>query len=153
MAETFVRKQIASSVPLGFGYNYYVGQYLEKYILALGERKILAVRCPGCGKVVVPPRSTCGRCDREMEEWLEVGPEGTVENFTAAFVRVKDGLVKDLDEPRIIGMIRLDGADSLMDAEIRGVSPGEVKTGLRVKAVWSEKIKGKVTDLSHFEPV
>ena len=47
-------------VPLSFTYNYRVGAWLDKYIDGLGEKKILAVKCPECGKVILPPRQVCG---------------------------------------------------------------------------------------------
>ena len=153
METTLQRKIVTPFVPLTFGYNHYVGKYLERYIQALGERKILGIKCSGCGRVVVPPRSTCGRCDLTMDEWVEVGPEGTVKNFTVAHVKVINGEIKDLTEPAIIGMIHLDGADVLIEGLIKGIKPEDVKPGTRVKAVWKEEMKGRVTDLDHFEPV
>lgn len=153
MNERLKRKTIISRVPLSFGYNYYVGKYLEKFYQGLSEKKIFAVKCSSCGKVVVPPRSYCGTCNKQMEEWVELGEEGTLENYTVAYVTVKTGEVKKLPEPEIIGMVRLNGADSLMDVPIRGLTPEELKPGIKLRVVWAKQLKGQATDISHFEPI
>lgn len=139
-------------VPLTFTYNYRVGQYLQRYMDGLKEQKILGIRCPSCGKVRVPPRSTCGPCNRKMEEWVEVGPAGVVENFTLAHVAIEDGEVRRLAAPSALAMIRLDGADSLVTARVEKLDPASLRAGLRVKAVWKEERTGSVKDLDHFEP-
>ena len=140
-------------VPLTFMYNYRAGAYLEKYLQGLSEKKILGVRCPQCKRVLLPPRSACGPCSAKPEEWVEVAPTGTLENFTVGHVTIeKGGEVKDLGEPVIIGMIRLDGVDSLLTAKVKGLNPDECSTGLRVRAVWKEKPEGTLHDLEHFEP-
>jgi len=153
MGEKFERKIGQSKVPLGFGYAYYVGKPLEKFYQGLSEKKIFAVKCQGCGKVIVPPRTICGECDMEMEEWVELSGEGTLENFTVAHVSVIKGEVKKLEEPQVLGMVKLDGADSLMDMPVQGLKPADLKPGIRLRAVWSEKLKGAATDISHFEPL
>jgi len=143
---------VRPTVPLTFVYNYRVGASMERYLQGLAERKILGVRCPGCGRVLVPPRSACGRCAARPDEWVEVGPAGTLETFTVAHVTVEKGEVRDLDAPVIVGMIRLDGADSLLTARVRGVPHAECRVGRRVRAVWKEAPAGNLHDLVGFEP-
>lgn len=140
-------------VPLDFTYNYRVGQYIERYIKALGEKKIMAVKCQDCGRVFVPPRKICGTCNRILDEWVEVGPEGTIEIFTIGHVKLNKGLVEKIDKPSIIAMVKLDGASSLLPCVINGLDPEKVKKGLRVKAVFKEPPEDSLFDLDHFEPV
>lgn len=139
-------------VPLDYTYNYRVGQYLERYIKELGNKKIMAVKCPKCGKVAVPPREICGWCRVKMDEWVEVGPDGTVENFTIAHVWLNKGAVEKIDVPKVIAMVMLDGATvplaAWLEAEV-----GSVKKGMKVKAVFKEPAGDALSDLSHFEPV
>ncbi len=144
---------INSVVPLDFPYNYRVGIPLEKYIRGLAEGKLWAVTCPGCKKVVTPPRTICGICNKEMNEWVEVGPEGTVENYTIGYVTLDKGAVQDAGEPTLIGMIKLDGATSLLPGIITGMKPEELTLGARVRAVFKAEPEGTVQDLDHFEPV
>ncbi len=153
MAEKAERSVVEVEVPLDFTYNYRVGQYLERYIKGLGEKKILGVRCSGCSKVTVPPRNFCGACNRVMDEWVEVGPEGTVENYTIGHVKVERGAVEKLDEPRLLAMVKLEGATVPLLAEVKGMAASELENGLRVKAVFKDPVSDSLADLSHFEPV
>lgn len=139
-------------VPIDFAYSYRVGQYLEKYIRGLGQKKLLGIKCPDCGKVVVPPRKICGACDSIMEEWVEVGPEGTVENYTVGHIKLNKGLVEKADPPTIIALIKLDGASVPLAGVLRGMEPGEVENGSRVRAVFKDPPEESLFDLDHFEP-
>ncbi len=147
------RFQVKPLVPLTFMYNYRVGAFLEKYIQGLSEKKILGVRCPECKRVLLPPRSSCGSCSAKPAEWVDVKPEGVLVNFTVAHVNIEKGEVKDLEAPEIIGMIRLEGADSLLTAKVQGVPPDACEAGLRLRAVWKDPPEGTLLDLDHFEPV
>lgn len=142
----------ASFGPLDFMYNYRVGPFLEKYIQGLGDKKILGSKCPDCDKVVVPPRSICGRTPMDMESLVECGPAGAVENFTVAHVTLVKGVVEKLDTPQVLALIKLDGASVPLLAEVRGINPDSVKRGLRVKAVFRDPAENDLKDLSHFEP-
>jgi len=139
-------------VPLDFTYNYRVGQSMEKFIKGLGDKKILGVKCSGCSKVVVPPRQFCGTCNRVMDEWVEVGPGGTVELYTVGHVTVEKGLVEAADAPSVLALIKLDGATGLLAGEVEGVEPSGVKNGMRVRAVFKEPAEDSLNDLDHFEP-
>ena len=140
-------------VPLDFTYEYRVGPYIERYIKGLGEKKILGTRCGCDGSVVVPPRKVCGRCNEVMDEYVEVGPEGTVENFTIGHVRLDKGLVEKADREYVVGLVKLDGATSLLPALVGGVSPSDVRKGMRVRAVFKDPAEDSLADLVHFEPV
>ncbi len=139
-------------VPLDFEYNYRVGPYVERYIKGLGEKKILGVKCSGDGSVIVPPRKICGKCNEIMNEWVEVGPEGTVENFTVGHVTLNKGLVEKADSEYVLALVKLDGAATLLPALVKGVAPADVKKGMKVKAVFKDPAEDSLADLSHFEP-
>ena len=137
---------------------------LQEYALGLKEKKIIGSLCPGCGKVIVPPRNICGRCHRRMDERAEVSDIGTVTCFviSAPFEKgkmklfgvdpIELGLVKEGE--RVISVyVRFDGADSNVDTELVGAKPEEVYVGMRVKAVWAENRAGKLSDLEAVEPL
>ena len=144
---------VTPMVPLTFTYNYRVGAFMEKYLQGLAEKRLYGVRCPGCKRVLVPPRSACGQCHARPDEWVELPASGTLEYFTVAHVCIEKGEIKDLAQPVIIGMVRVDGADSLLTAKIQGVAPSECRSGLRVKAVLKDPPAGTVHDLDHFKVV
>lgn len=144
---------IDTIVPLTFTYNYRVGEYMDRYLDGLKEKKIWGVKCPRCERVVIPPRAACGKCNVRMKRWVRVKPVGTLKNFTIAHVDIDQGEIRDRESPLIIGMIKLDGADSLITARVQGISPDKLKTGIKVKAVWRDQTEGNIQDLDHFEPV
>ncbi len=146
-------KIINSFVGLTFEYNYRVGESLDKYLDGLQSKKILGVTCPECERVLVPPRNMCGKCNTKTKKWVTLKPVGTLKNFTVSHVEIEQGEIKDREKPVIIGQIKLEGADSLLTARIEGVSPKDVKTGLKVKAVFKDTTEGTLQDLDHFEPV
>lgn len=150
MAEEHVH--VRPMVPLTFTYNYRVGQPLERYLRGLAEKRILGVRCPACKRVLLPPRSACGACATRPDEWVEVRPTGTLEQFTVAHVSLEQGEIRDRDAPVILGLIRLDGADSLLTARVEGIPPEQCRNGVRVRAVWRDPPQGDHGDLDHFEP-
>ncbi|PKQ28349.1 MAG: hypothetical protein CVT63_03295 [Candidatus Anoxymicrobium japonicum] len=139
--------------PLDFTYNYRVGQYIERYIKGLGQKKILGVKCPGDGAIVVPPRKYCGKCNSIMTEWVELGTGGTIENYTIGHVTMNKGLLENADAPSVLALIKLDGATSLLPAEVKDIAPADVRVGMRVKAVFKDSPEDSLADLSHFEPV
>lgn len=141
------------NVPLDFTYDYRVGPYIEKYIKGLGEKKILGVKCSGCGRVAVPPRKVCGACNLSMDNIVELGPEGTVENYTVAHVRLEKGLPEELESPQALALIKLDGATGLLAAEVKGADPGAISKGTRVRAVFADPPGDSLFDLKYFEPV
>jgi len=137
---------------------------LQEYAQGLKEKKIIGSLCPGCGKVIVPPRNICGRCHRKMDEKVVVSDIGTITCFviSAPFAKgkmqvlgvdpVEMGLVGEGE--RVISVyVKLDGADSNIDTELIGVKPEEVYVGMRVKAVWAKERQGKLSDLEAVEPL
>lgn len=83
------------------------------------EGRLLALRCPACGKVTCPPRPRCPACRAASDDWIEVGPEGAVVTWT----RTRDG---------VFALVRPDGADT---AILERLALDDVKTGMRVRLV------------------
>jgi len=132
-----------------------VGLYGSKFFTELRDNKIfLGVRCPKCKKVYIPPRKVCGPCFTEMEEFVEVGPGGTIGTFTIlryAFIDPETGIQKPI--PYGYGFIKLDGADTLFQHYIDIVDESKIKIGARVEAVFSENPKGTIRDVKYFRVV
>ena len=122
-----------ASIPLSPAFNWSVGNWMEQFFDGMKEGKILASRCPACGRVYLPPRMICERCFVKAEEWVELPETGTVETFTEAYVKLSEsGKLEDLEKPEIIAMIKHDGADTCVAGRVEA---GSVTVGMRVKAV------------------
>ena len=58
-------------------YRWALGPQLTHFFNELRDsQRILAVTCTACGKRLVPPTPSCGRCYARTEGWTEVGPQG-----------------------------------------------------------------------------
>jgi hypothetical protein len=132
--------------------QYFAGRVGSNFIISLrDDRKILGVKCPKCDKVYVPPREYCEKDFTKLDEnWVEIGSEGVITNYT--IVNYND---KHLPRkaPYILALIKLDGADTPMAHIVEGIETEEVQIGMRVRAVFSEKPTNTILDIDHFEPI
>jgi len=137
---------------LALPYQYFAGTIGSRFLVSLrDDKKILGLRHPETGKVLVPPRQVDEKTLKPLgEDWVEVGPAGEVTNFTV--VRYEEDYLP-AKPPYVLAMIKLDGADSPLAHVLSGVDPGEVKVGMKVKAVFAEERIGSLQDIRHFVPV
>lgn len=148
-----INKDWAFSIPgkLEIPYKYFAGVFQSKALVALrDEKKIMGSKCPKCKKTVFPPRSICELCLGKIEELVELGPEGTLQNWTVVNYEEPIHVKK---APYIIGLIKLDNCDSLMPHFVEGVQADKLKLGLRLQPVFAENRTGQILDILHFEPV
>ena len=149
-------------------YRIMKAQVVVPYELALGgtwsyffdclkEEKIMGKKCKTCKRVFVPPRSFCPRCFEDMDEWVEVKQEGTIETWVLVNMPF---FAQQLKIPFISAQIRLDGSDTGFIHQIAGIDLSNfdkvrevVKLGGRVRAVWSKEKKGNILDIAYFEPL
>jgi hypothetical protein len=143
------------SLPYSAAFSWSVGAPMEKFILALKNKKILASKCPKCGYVYAPPRNRCGKCGQKIGEgdMIELSGQGTLIGYTAARVELDGaGNWKDLAAPKILGAIKLSGADSTLFLPVEGVALKDVKPGMAIKVLFSEETKGQLSDLKGVQP-
>jgi uncharacterized OB-fold protein len=116
--------------------------------------------CPGCDRVLIPPRSFCDQCFTDTDEWMQVADRGEIHSVTVQHYSY-EGLP---DAPLAIVRVDLDGADTgLMhwadgddiDLSDPDVPRNELAVGTRVRARWKppEQRTGAITDIEYFEPV
>jgi uncharacterized OB-fold protein len=130
-------------------HRYTPGVAGEAFFRALKDRgEFVASRCESCGITYCPARLFCERCFAgPLEADVTVGPGGTLMAFTVGYVGIEEEL---LGEPRAVGLIRLDGADTVLMHFL--VDAGELAPGLRVEPVFEPKPKrtGSILDISGF---
>jgi len=128
-----------------------MGATTSRFFIEIRDnQKITGIRCPHCNVVFVPPRTTCGRCFAQLHEWVEVGPQGTLETY--AQVRYSTP-VQPAAAPFYYGIIKLDGADTGLPHMVGGLMGKEPRIGMRVQAVFREERKGNMLDILYFKPV
>jgi uncharacterized OB-fold protein len=138
-------------------FRHTAGRFASRFFRELRDnKKIFGVRCPDCRQVLLPPRPLCERCLAAIDEWVEVGQQGTLEAFTICYVPFLG-----LPPPPIATiMVKLDGADGCLSHILSGVdlsdvdkAPELVKIGMRVEVVWRDERKGEIGDIEYFRPV
>ena len=129
-------------------YTWWVGETGSRFLMSLrDDRKILGAKCEKCGRVYVPPRKNCGRCFTPIEQWVDLGNEGTVETFTVVRYPFK---LQPLTPPFAYALIKLDGADVSLLHLVSGKLEA-LKKGARVKARYREERTGHILDIEYFE--
>ena len=114
------------------------------YLRGLAEGRLIGQRCGTCGKVYVPPRGTCPADGVPITDEVELPDSGTVTSFCIVNVGYPGQRVTP---PYVAAAVLLDGADIAFQHLILGCDPGDVRMGMRVRAVWNES-----GSISHFAP-
>ncbi len=132
-------------------YSYFAGRVGSKFITTIrDQKKIMGVKCPTCGIVYLPPRQVCDKDFTDIRDnWVDVGTEGKVTNFTV--VRYDD---KHLPRkaPFVLALIKLEGADTPFMHIVEECPIENVKIGMKVEAVFAEKTTSTILDIDHFKP-
>ena len=113
---------------------------LERYVDALIDGHIIGHKCPSCGRVYVPGKGYCPICvvPTGDEDEVEVSDHGIVTGFTIVAPVAYYGQTET--EPFVYASVLLDGCDSnLGGQDIVGVPHDQIRSGMRVRAVWKPK--------------
>ncbi|PIU63387.1 MAG: DNA-binding protein [Armatimonadetes bacterium CG07_land_8_20_14_0_80_40_9] len=132
-------------------YKWSVGEYGSHFFIELRDnKKIWGTKCPKCKIVFVPPRNVCPRCFTKIEEWVELGSEGTLLTYTVVHYKSP---VSPLEPPYGYGIIKLEGADTGLTHLLSEMDFEKIKIGMKVRAVFKEKREGNILDIKYFKPV
>jgi uncharacterized OB-fold protein len=135
-------------------YAWDVGVAIGRYLAELKEGQLVGVHCNKCQRTVIPPRNFCEWCFRPMDEWVTLPDTGTVNTFSLCYVTWD---MKYLTDPEIPAVIDIDGTKPLVGIMhmLGEIDPGDVKIGMKVKAVWKppEEREGSILDIRYFKPL
>jgi scaffold protein (connect acetoacetyl-CoA thiolase and HMG-CoA synthase) len=113
----------------------------------LGEKKLMASRCPMCNTLYLPPRAICPKCHRDQIEWVETSGHGHLAAFTSVYVgptaMVAEGF--DRNNPYVTGIVELDEGVKI-SARILGVDakqPEQIKIGTPMTVRFLERGEGE----------
>ena len=138
-----------------FEYSYAIGQHATKFMTALrDEAKLYGIRCASCQDVLVPPRPVCGRCGVETDEWVEVGPRGTLTGYTVVQIPFIDPMT-GVERPFPYGFafVKLEGASTNIYHFLSESRHEKLSVGMEVEAVFKEEREGSLADIINFKPV
>lgn len=129
-------------------YSYVAGRAVTRFLLGLKQKAFTASVCGSCGRKNVLPLSFCGRCWKPIDQYVAVGPQGTLESFAEVPGGVPE--LQHIAGPLTYGLVRLDGADTLLAHVITADKGVEIRCGARVEAVWREERSGSILDVESF---
>ncbi len=138
-------RSVEGTFPVVFVYT--AGVAGEEFGRALRDQgKFLGSRCADCKVTYVPPRTYCERCFGRLAAKVEAGPAGELVSFTETPEGTGDAT------GAVWGLVRLDGADTVLVNRIAAKDPRKLRIGARVKAVFRPKKDrtGLVTDVESF---
>ena len=138
-------RTVHGELPVAFHYTPGLGN--TAFFEALRDRGVLlGSRCEACDYTYLPARVFCERCFAELAADTECGPGGVLESFTVCHVDI-DG--EPLEEPVALGLIKLDGASTVLMHRLIGTDVWQI--GARVDAVIKPEATGSILDLEGFE--
>lgn len=136
------------------GYTRSTGPVIGRFLSELRDGRVVGVRTAG-GRVLVPPLEyDPDTGDPVTDEFVEVGPVGTVTTWTWVPEPAEGHPV---GHPFAWALIELDGADTALVHALDlgptdGKPPRELRTGMRVRPQWRADRTGSVTDIVSFRP-
>jgi uncharacterized OB-fold protein len=148
--ELIVSRQILS-IPQRFSTGPVMGRFLQEL---RDNKRIMANKCPKCGRHQVPPREVCAICHVEATGWDELKQEGTVRDFDIVYYASPDPLTGETRQaPYVLCWVDLDGTQGdapfwhLLDVD----DLSKVRRGVRVRVVFADERHGTTEDIRHFE--
>jgi uncharacterized OB-fold protein len=139
------------TTPIRLHYEHTASRGESEFLRGLAEGRLLGQRCPACGKVYIPPRAACPTDGVPTAEEVELPDTGTVTTFCVVNVPFPGQRVKP---PYVAAAVLLDGADIPFQHLILGCEPGQVRMGMRVRAVWKPRDQWGTTaeNIEYFQP-
>ena len=140
---------LSAPYALEYVYRRSVGPVIGRFLSSLREGRIEGVRTAS-GKVVVPPVEYDPDSGDATLDFVSVGDAGVVTTWAWASAP-RPG--QPLDKPFAWALVKLDGADTAMLHAVDAGTPARMKTGMRVRARWSDAREGSIRDIACFVPV
>ena len=139
---------LSAPLEISFDYTRSLGPVLSQFMAGLAQRQILGSRGAD-GRVHVPPAEYDPVTFAPPEEFVQVGPAGTVLTWSWQ-PEPREG--QPLGYPFAWALIRLDGADTGMLHAVDAGTAASMQTGMRVRPRWADNRSGHITDIVCFEP-
>lgn len=135
-------KSVKGEIPIE---NFYTsGIAGEIFFKSLKQGELIGTRCSKCSVTYFPPRLFCERCMAKLEESVNLPETGTLVSFSECF---NDCDSNRLDIPVTVGLIKIDGADTVLPHKLNIEKP---VIGMKVQAVFEKEKKGSILDIKHF---
>jgi hypothetical protein len=137
--------------PIRLEYTLVPGAARARFLRGIEAGRLIAQRCPVCGRVSIPMNGSCTTCAVPLEGEVELTGAGTVTTFCVVNIPFEGRAV---EIPYVAAWILLDGTDLPFLHIIQGMPARAVRMGLRVRAVWvpPEERQPTLESIACFEP-
>ena len=137
--------------PARLDYTFTAGEATSRFLRGISTKRILAERCPVCGKVYVPPRGSCPVDGVPTAEQVELPHTGIVTTFCVVNVQFYG---QEIEVPYVCATVLLDGADIGLFGLVQEIPFDQVRMGLRVEAVWVDEaeLKPDLASIRYWKP-
>jgi uncharacterized protein len=136
--------------PIRLEYEVAAGEASTRYLVGLGEGKIIGARAPSSDDVYAGSRGTDPKTGEPTSIEVQVGDTGTISTYCVVNIPGLSELAPPV--PYVSAQIVLDGANNTFFGLIRGVEADQVRMGMRVKAIWAEELKPDHNSIKWWEP-
>ncbi len=148
---------LAVSYTLDLPFRYAAGPLLSRFYWELKENgRLVANRCPRCGRLLFPPLVVCGRCHvRAIGDFVELSNTGTVLDYTVVIQPIQDPTTGKMREEKYPhATILLDEGVSFTH-RLAETDMARLRSGMRVEAVFrpKEERQGHMTDIMYFRSI
>jgi uncharacterized OB-fold protein len=150
MSDSLEKEQLVMNHLVTLRYEEPLTPNLNRFVDGVLEERLVGQRCPACERVYVPSKGFCPLCVVPMgeEHELDVSQSGTVTAFTIIAPLQYYG--QEASEPFVYASVLLDGADTpISGMDITGVPHDELRSGMRVRAVWRPLEERRVEQMSN----
>ena len=123
---------------------------LERYVDALIDGRIVGHKCPQCGRVYVPGKGYCPLCVVETTRRTRSRSPTPARSPGFTIITPVAYYGQEETEPFVYASVLLDGANGTLGGQdVVGVPHDQVRSGLRVRAVWKPKEKRNADGVSN----
>jgi hypothetical protein len=138
--------------PMRLHYDVAAGYALSRHLRSLAEGRFVGQRCARCARVYMPPLGACSVCAVPTTDDVPLPDTGTVETFCIVNIPVRG---QGIELPFACADVKLDGADTTFLALIQECAVGDVRSGMRVEAVWAPAAERSpsLASVRYFRPV
>jgi len=120
------------------------------YLDYINNKKLMGSKCKKCGKIFVPPRKLCTKCNSTDLEWVEMSGKGKLAAFSCIGVGTTFMADKgySMKNPYCFSVIKLDEGP-MISGQLIGVDESKPET---IKIEMPVKLKFLETELKGDEP-
>jgi uncharacterized OB-fold protein len=147
--------EVAATWDLSF--RYAAGEVGSRYVRELRDNaRIMATRCPTCGRTYLPPQAYCERCFIAIkDQWFELDTRATLVAFTIV-TEAFEGLRAP---PYVLGYFKVGEASTHVphilegiDLSDLGAARARIRVGMPVELVFKREREGSAHDF-FFRPL